>query len=1271
MRFSRRSLIIGSGATALILGWHGSGIARADDGSALAPRPVDPGIDLGQVVIVAPEDAAWRSVGDDLATKIATATGLPAPAVVAPDQAKFEDGWDGPAILLGQLGNNVQLARLYGMRFAMTDSWFPGAGGYWIRTLVDPFGRGGNSVVVGASDLAGAEAAVPALIGAIKDGALGRVHLAKLADEVLAALPNDGVTDDAYLQQELAEADDLLESLVPSTGVETDAVRLHNVLNQLRIFGEAYLLTADAGFAQVYRRFLLGYVQFLHDHPEPATNQLNNNRNMWTNGEELISVWAVLEADERFTDDERAQVLDALHLTFAANANDSYLIKARPEAPRWNHEAYPALSLVAGADYFLRHQELPVAQDWLALGTMIFAGNTAVISLDEGADYLMHLPMITMDYGMLTGQLDYLNRTLRPSADLNALMIDNVGMMVGGGDVYPFGYSGVYSWGHSQVLNAASWLFGDPTYALLLERARTGPFAGQRMPDLDFPLHRYLVLDPATGSPGGTAPPPGVRAYPIEPGVYDDITSTEPSEIPRERTFHKLTFRAGLEIDGASLVLDGFTGGRHNHLDGNAIIGYTAQQRLFLTDRDYMENTPEHHSGLVVIKDGQQLAMGAFTEIDWVADVEGASLSRSTVKAWNGADWTRTVLTTDGSFHLVLDDVRFTEAGSYLIKNQWQSLGAGELSGHRYRCRQQGATMIIDSLDDSRLQTRDRYGHFRKYFRSTYPYPFAEQETVLSQLQPETARSAGDSTGFVNLIASAPGAGPSMTTRRWTDRLWQLRSEGRAWWFARGAVDTADLSSDGELHLFGPDQLVIAGAKSVTLAGTTHRFDQEVIFTVDLDDGSWAGYPTRRDLVQYDDQGDPIRPGPIEHGSSIWRRQHSEAALTRIRRGTEQPTPQNKIIPPATSVPAGWHQLAALGAQITATHQVTYGGAAGSYLLVGTDDGRVIALDDAGATLWSATVTGRVNELTSHQHGDDRLITVATEDWHVHALAPDGAELWDREIPNDSARREIKGNFLGVTTVRLGYVNGRDAAPWLMVGTQFRWVYGLDWSGVIKHETMLYFYGIADAVFADFDGDGQDEGAYALEYFYPVVWDDSTSVRGPQADGPGFTTVVTIPDGDGPPAMLFGTKQNDVRSYRFTDGTIVPGWSRNVGGQVTALASGTFHDAVGPEVLLGTTGFHAISLNTDGTPRFRTTIGDTVRHLRALPDDGYLVAADHGLVVALDLTGVEKERWRFPADIAGLPGSDEHPWLVLSDGHILRRSPRSARPAATRVDRRP
>ncbi len=1248
MELSRRSLLIGSGVAGAALTLSGPSLPGW--AAPVTPRPVETDLDLSSVVIVAPDEPDWLAAADTLAAAIAD-TGVTAPEVRTPQEERFSDGWDGHVIQLGQLGNNIELARLYGMRYAMVDSWFPGAGGHWTFTLADPFGNGGVTLVIGASDVAGAEAGIAALLEELDGTTLPRQHRAALADEVTHVFPNQGVTDPDYLASQSAALQAKLDALVPSTGVETDAVKLHGILNDLRLMGEAHLLTADAGFAELHHQVMIGYADFVTAHPDEATDQLDNARNMWTNGEELIAVWAMMETTGVYTDAERSHVLDALQLTFSANALDGYLHSAADEAPRWNHEAYPALSLVAGADYFQRHHQLGVADEWHALGDRIFQGNTAVISLDEGSDYLMHLPIITMDYAMFTGQYDFLTKTLRPSADLNVLMIDNGGAMAGGGDVYPYGYSGVYSWGHSQVMYAASWLFPDPIYPVLLERARSGPFSDNRNSDLALPLHRYQVDGPDDDNVELTTPT--VMAYPVEEGVYDYVTDTDPTEVEQQRTFHKMAFRSGLDLDDTTVLIDGFAGGRHNHQDANTIIGYTSHQRILLTDRDYMENTPEHHSGLVVVRDGQQPVKPQFARLDWVADVDRASISRSFLQDWNGTDWTRTVLTGDGDFHVVWDEVDFLADGDYLVKNQWQTLGVGTVDGQRYSCAQQDVTMVIDSLDDSVLQTRDRYGHFRKYYQGTIAYPYAEAETILSQVQAEQSRTAGDRLQFVSVIATGSGEGPAVSSRRLTETTWEVTLDGAEWTFITGALSGA-IAADAVISMVGPDRIVVAGASSLTVGRDHLDFDEPVIWILDTASGDWQAHVVRRDHAQYDEVGSPVRPEPVGTGTTDWRPE-TTARLLRANHGGGGWRVGERTLPTVVDLPAGWSTVGSVSAEVTeVAHWV--GAEDVVRVGVGSADGQVSVLNGNGTVAWSADVGSRVNEISHHVHGDTELIVVATEGYQVHAFDADGGVVWQTSIPDDPARREQKGNLIGVTVVRLGYVAGQDAAPSLMVGTQFRWVYRLNWStGAIESENMHYFYGITDAIFADLDEDGVDEGAIALEYFYPSVWKDGGEHRG-GVGGPGFTTVGLVERAEGRPWIVYGTKQNIVRTYEYRDAKFAEQWATDVGGQVTDMISGVIHESVGAEVVVGTTGFHLTSLTPAGELRFRTVIGDRVSSILPVAGQGYLALAEHGLAVAVDTEGGETGRWRFPEAVAGGGIVDGRALLVLADGTVVAQS---------------
>lgn len=59
---------------------------------------------------------------------------------------------DRPAIVIGNLAESQCVRELYFRFLCATDLWYPGPGGYELRTLCDPFGAGHNVILVGYSD---------------------------------------------------------------------------------------------------------------------------------------------------------------------------------------------------------------------------------------------------------------------------------------------------------------------------------------------------------------------------------------------------------------------------------------------------------------------------------------------------------------------------------------------------------------------------------------------------------------------------------------------------------------------------------------------------------------------------------------------------------------------------------------------------------------------------------------------------------------------------------------------------------------------------------------------------------------------------------------------------------------------------------------------------------------------------------------------------------------------------------------------------------------
>src|SRR5690606_11364601 len=142
---------------------------------------------------------------------------------------------------------------------------------------------------------------------------------------------------------------------------------------------------------------------------------------------------------------------------------------------------------------------------------------------------------------------------------------------------------------------------------------------------------------------------------------------------------------------------------------------------LFLVDRDYIQKTPEYHSGVVVVKDGQQSPKPPLATLKWAADIEGTGISRSEIPDYNSSDWERTIISPQGNFFIIYDDLTFRASGNSLVKTLWQSLGTPQIEDQTYRVAQEGATMLVQCLSAADLRLKNIYGHFIKYWKTGYP----------------------------------------------------------------------------------------------------------------------------------------------------------------------------------------------------------------------------------------------------------------------------------------------------------------------------------------------------------------------------------------------------------------------------------------------------------------------------------------------------------------------------------------------------------------------
>lgn len=1245
-------------------------VSDSSEVKTIAPRNLIRTTDLMNIKIVVPDEQLWKELAIDLQAIIKQRTGK-SPEVRFPDPELFVNGWSGNTIILGNLGNNKQMARLYGLRLSYADAIYPGKGGYQLLTLIDPFGIGGNTILVSSSDIAGAKLAIDrfkTILQPVKDTQIPWLFESKLPQETIS-----------YFRPNIKSADEILAKLKPITNSELAVDALLNVLTGIKLYGEYFQLTANPEYGEVYEDLLKGFAQFVNRHPSEAIYQLNERKNMWIQGEKIFQNWSVLEASSKFSDSDRTQILSALYLVCKANYMDNYLVKAPESGPRWNHEIFPALSLVGSCQYFEKYYPLPEIVQWKQRGERIFSGNTSYISLDEGSDYLAHLPVANIDYAMLSGDLKFINQSLRPSADLHSMMIDNLGTLSGGGDTYPFGMSSAYSWGHSQLLNAATWYYNDPVYNFLLERTRTGPYTGQKMPDLIYPIHRYIANLKITGQPDGNLYPK-VQAQEIEMGVYDDLLNQLDNNVPefqkdpdhedknsktqnrinvnQKDSFHKLTFRSGFGLNDNYLILDGFSAGKHGHQDGNAILNYSSKGRLFLNDRDYIQNTPEYHSGLVIVKDGKQGKKPPLVKLDWVADLDGTRISSSSVPAYNGADWERTIVSPEGKFFIIYDDLKFNEPGSFLLKNHWQSLGNPKIEKKRFLVEQKGISMQLQSLGHADLRLKDIYGHFIKYWKTVYPYPYADHETVLTEVINEKEYMKGDQAGFINVLSSHSSDAELVQSSKIGKNAIEIIAGNQKWIAVKDKINTTEFFSDGKFHLIGDNEFIIAFVSSIKIGDQNLNFKEPVFFKWDRISGEWRTFDLLKNKIKYGKSGETLKQAAIDSGKVQWKADlHSRIVKDQISvSDTKQLISQNQI----KSLPVNSSdRIYSMKEQISSSFSTDLNGDNNQDILLGGINGTLKAIDSDGNDLWSFSAKGRINEVSLQYAGNKALIFIATENWYVHTLDINGKELWNYKFPDDQPHREYKGNLIGITNVRIAHKNGKGQQPVIMVGTQYRYIYELDLEGKVKNETVLYYYGIQDMEYADLDADGKEEGVFALEYYYYTLIKDNELITG-KTGGPGWKIADVLNKGSQTvkPTVLLGTKQSEIRMIGF-DKKIKEYWNSNVGGEVNDIRHGDFNNDGKLEILVGTEGFQFYVLDDKGNTIFRKTLNDRVLKVEGYQirnKSYYLAATAQGYLFKFSNFGSTQESILFPYEISNIfnhKGS-QNSLIILVNGDVYR-----------------
>ncbi len=1163
-------LALGTAAMAPVAGAQGRGII------ALSPATSR---------IVASEEN--RTLAEALAKNVVTAAAVRIPVIS--DEGVEESIWRHyDLILIGNLNDNQETARLYYDYKAFLDAVFPGKGGLMVKTLVDPLGYGKNVVLVGGSDARGTQEAMQ------RFSSLVSVHGAKLPSlhaVVSKALPGP------------APAAEEVEEILKENRRNFESGKGRSSLNNAISYGLNFHFTADPVWARLFKRSLLDYISIAKQRGDWLFDTLLGMHFLLAS---LINIWDLIEDSKEFTPNERKTITSAFWEIALYVSRLSYVtpLANPPGEVRQNHSTFLGLSLDAAIRYFGRRGYAKEASEWRAITDRIFEGQLGTYrSDDDGGSYVWYTPMQTFDYYQRQGserarREGFLDRL----SDLAIIVTDNRRDEATYGDVRTYTPWERVKWPPTAtVLSRAIGLYRDPMhrwiYRWLTER-KSAPLGVQLYatdgPDRE--PNRFL----------------GITAMLLDEAPIQWVASRviKPSWLPREGVDYldKLSLRSSFDPRDEYLLLDGIGAFAHGHKDANAILRLTWQDRIWLADLDYTRRQPRHNNSIDVARDGRTGVLPPLAKLAVRADLGKVAFVRTDLVDYNGVDWNRNLIWKKGRYVVVIDQLRAQESANYDLRCYWRTLGEIKLQGRNLQVTQPGAYFWVMNADDSfpSLSSVDLSLEARTQLGDWGAYPYADGVVqVLAQRQ-RARLSAGESSYFMNLLYARPeGQESDLKMKRLGAGVALIEGEGETVLVGIGPEQREVGSFAVEAALFQLGRRSLSAAKLTYLRTTQAWLSTDRPIDVALDNrgrgrlivegptevkvsGAWhflsegVGREAAQDLrtVQLSRGEHEVElKAPIFSAEefSLLGAEAREVAVTEsglVRFGMEQK----------------WSSETGSGIKVMKRSK------SGAGWLLGLRDGRVLRLEARGRIQPVAQVPAEVRALVQIQ--DEGLI-VADREGNVIALGEDGTTRWRRQFDSYWGYRER------VVCMALQLTEHGER---LLVGTEAPRVHALDLKGNLQwstpatgttefssHGRAVEWWGaLTDLKTADLDGDGKYEIVVGTEYKTPIVvldaegflrlltWRWGGSESRSQTPFVGINAIaleIAKLEPGAEPSIVYGTETDEIYALS-PEGS--PRWSANVGGEVNALALQDLDDDNRPEIIAATGAGYLVVLDHRG-----------------------------------------------------------------------------------------
>jgi outer membrane protein assembly factor BamB len=637
----------------------------------------------------------------------------------------------------------------------------------------------------------------------------------KPADDVRARSGAFTATlDDKWFEGQRESAQKALES-----GAHT------GLLGTMSNVGESYILTGRDEYAKQFVWLARKAKSWRDGKPTTYGGPWGMDSDFM--GHRVMPMWAMVEQSPALTDQDRLEVSRILfeYIQEAALPEGAGAANAaRAGQSVSNHGTFAALATFLAGDYYSKYYDSAEARQWVALGDQCFTSlaHTAKAHEDcNGYQWLTNSHVLR--YALTKPDLTvFENGNARTIANYAITTMNNLGYQV------PYGDTGAWICWFSEmpVLRMAEWFYRDGTYRWCVDKKLTVRNARS--------LWEY--------DPGGQAVEPKALArftpVPLDAHWYKSAGG-EGSGVALDRAVDKIAFRDSFDPQAPYLLLDGLSNGGHRHMDGNSVLQWTQNERVWIADADYIKSLPKYHNGVLILRDGQSATIPNFVETEHLTDLPSAAVSTTTYRNYAGVDWRRNVIWLKGRMFIVADQMVAKEAGDYSFRAIWQTVGNAKINGSAMDVEQGGQWARFATTADARVLLDDDALTGANW--ASYPYVGKPVVRVM-QCVFNKSLQAGQTFNLFTVLQASGDKQSAVKVSRVGDNLIAISGAG-------DPVMVGLPDKDGRIALLGqaqgtlglglftPEKGIAVGVRDATLFGGQEKFEQGADIEVNLADG--------------------------------------------------------------------------------------------------------------------------------------------------------------------------------------------------------------------------------------------------------------------------------------------------------------------------------------------------------------------------------------------------------------------------------------------------